>query len=51
MIKKIGKYTIGNDGLVDVTSAMYPKGEPFKYYNKDEKNQSGYMECYAFEKR
>lgn len=39
--KKIGKYTIGNDGLVDVTSAMYPKGEPFKYYNKDEKINPG----------
>jgi hypothetical protein len=39
--KKIGKYTIGNDGLVDVNSAMYPKNEPFKYYNKDDKINPG----------
>lgn len=39
--KKIGKNTIGNDGLVDVTSAMYPKEEPFKYYAENEKIDSG----------
>lgn len=39
--RKIGKDTIGNDGLVDVTSAMYPKDEPFKYYDENEKPESG----------
>lgn len=39
--KSLNKVTIGNDGLVDVVSAMHPKDEPYKLYSPDEPLESG----------
>lgn len=39
--KALNKVTVGNDGLVDVVSAMHPKNEPYKAYNPDEPIKAG----------
>lgn len=35
------KFIVGNDGLVDVLSAMYPKNEPYKCYSLNEQFDAG----------
>ncbi len=39
--KRANRITVGNDGLVDVSSAMYPKNEPHKPYSPDEQLDPG----------
>ena len=34
--KSLNKITVGNDGLIDVVSAMHPEKEPYKQYVQDE---------------
>lgn len=39
--KKANRATVGNDGLVDVSSAMFPKNEPHKPYSSDDRLSPG----------
>lgn len=39
--KKIGKNTVGNDGLVDVDSAKHPKSEPFADFENSDEIKAG----------
>ncbi|MBQ8227794.1 MAG: hypothetical protein IJZ88_02150 [Clostridia bacterium] len=39
--KRANRTTVGNDGLVDVSSAMYPENEPHKPYSPDEQPDPG----------
>lgn len=39
--RKNGKETVGNDGLVDVDSARYPKSEPFEEFTENNALKSG----------
>ncbi len=39
--KALNKVTVGNDGLIDVVSAMYPENEPHKSYVPNEPLEAG----------